>query len=140
MALIGLSLGLLVVLIVLAGITLEALLPGIGLSADVPWTFLLKLGAVAYVASWLLISIHTWIGIRWESFVVAMVAGVVATFLGLVVGDSGLASVYPWSVPAIVIDGLVKGRIAWAFLVWGGLGGVVFAIWGCRDVVRRDIL
>jgi hypothetical protein len=124
----------------LTGVALQALRPGLGLSADVPWGFLLKLGATAYVASWLLISVHTWIGIRWQSFVVAMGAGVVATFLGLVIGDSGLASVYPWSVPAIVIDGLTKGRVAWAPLLWGGLGGMVFAIWGCRAVVRHDVL
>jgi hypothetical protein len=140
MLLIGLSLGLLVVLTVLIGVTLQALKPGIGLSADVPWEPLLKLGAGAYVASWLLISIHTWIGIRWQNFVVAMGAGVVATIFGLAIGDSGLAGIYPWSAPAIVIDALTVGRTEWMPLLWGGLGGVVFGIWACRDIARRDVL
>jgi hypothetical protein len=140
MTLIGLSLGLLTILTGLIGVALQASGPGIGLSADVPWKSLLELGAGAYVASWLLISIHTWIAMRWQSFVVAMGIGVVATIFGLATGDSGLASVYPWSVPAVVIDGLTKGRIEWVSLLWGGLGGVAFAIWGCRGVVRRDVL
>jgi hypothetical protein len=140
MTLIGLSLGLLVVLTVLAGVALQALRPGIGLSADVPWKSLLESGAGIYVASWLLISIHTWIGIRWQNFVVAMGVGVVATIFGLATGDSGLASINPWSVPAMVIDALTIGKTAWMSLLWGGLGGVAFGIWACRDIARRDVL
>jgi hypothetical protein len=140
MALIGLSLGLLVVLTVLAGVALRALEPGIGLSADVPWKPLLKLGVGAYVASWLLISVQIWIGIRWQNFVAAMGVGVVATIFGLAAGDSGLASISPWSVPAVVIDALAIGKTAWTSLLWGGLGGVAFGIWACRNIARRDVL
>jgi hypothetical protein len=140
MTLIGLSLGLLVVLTALVGVALQVLRPGIGLSADVPWKPLLKFGAGIYVASWLLISIHTWIGIRWQNFALAMGVGVVATVFALATGDSGLASINPWSVPAVVIDTLTIGKTAWMSLLWGGLGGVTFGIWACRDIARRDVL
>ena len=98
MGLFGLSMVLLDVTIVLAGMLLNAMAPALGLTFDtIPWRVLLEATARAYLASWLLIALHTWIACRWPSFVLAMGVGIAATAAGMVVWSSD-----PW--PLLSLD------------------------------------
>jgi len=141
MALIGLSIGLLVFGTVLAGLALHLIDPAFGFAVTIPWGRLLRFAVGIYLASWLMISIHTWIGLRWKNFVLAMTVGVVATLLAMVVGsDSAFARVYPWAMPGVLSYAFDTGRVAWLPVIWGALGGVAVAVWGSRAVTCRDVL
>ncbi len=141
MALIGLSIGLLVFGTVLAGLALHVLDPAFGFAAAIPWGRFFKFAAGVYLASWLMVSIHTWIGLRWKSFVLAMTVAVVATLLAMVVrADSAFSRVYPWAMPSVLSYAFRTGRVSWLPVVWGSLGGVAVAAWGSRAVTRRDVL
>jgi len=139
MALVGLSILLLVAFTVLAGHLVGVLKPGAAFPSAIPWEHLCRFAGGVYVTSWLLISIHVWLGMRWDNLVVAMGVAIGATIIAMVMGASDLAHVYPWAMPAIVSETFITGRIEWGTVILGGLGGIGMAIWGCRDVIRRDV-
>jgi hypothetical protein len=140
LALVGLSVGLLAGFTVLAGLALQALKPEMGFEPHVPWRQLLNYAGEVYLSSWLMLALHTWIGVRWPGFVLPLGVGVLATFLALVVGDTGFGRVFPWSLPQAVAEALSRGALAWGAVAWGGLGGIAAAILGCWAVIRREVL
>ncbi len=140
MAVIGLSTVALYIYIILSGWGLRVLLPGLGFEAPVPWLEFARYTAISYLASWLMISIHTWVGLRWKSFVVASATGVVATVVLVFLLQSEWGPWYPWSLPALVVNGLGAGEDVWNWVLVGSLGGIGAALVGGWDVVRRDVL
>ena len=139
MALIGVSMAVLVSLTVLAGYLLQVLRPGTGFADNVPWGRFCSYAGGVYLASWLVISIQTWVGLRWSSFVVPMSVAVAATILGMVIGSLDVAALYPWSLPMLVSDVFVTGEMQWPALLLGSLGGVVIAFLVCLDASHRDV-
>jgi hypothetical protein len=140
MAVIGLSTVSLYVLLVASGLGLRVLTPGLGFEAAVPWAQLLKYVAMAYLASWLIISIHTWVGLRWHSFAVASAVGIGAVVVSVVLFQSDWGQWYPWTLPGILTSGLAEGIVPLDKLAMGSLGGVAVALAGGWEVTRRDVL
>jgi hypothetical protein len=140
MAIIGLSMVSLYVLLVFSGLGLRLLIPGLGFEAPVPWWEFFQYVAFAYLASWLIISIHTWVGLRWHSFVIASSVGIAAMVVAVFLFQSDWAQWYPWTFPGLVAYGLEEGADVLTQLLAGGLGGLVAAVLGGWDVVRRDVL
>jgi len=62
--------------IFLSEIGLAILKPELGFNLNLPWLPILKHAALAYVGSLLLIVLHTWVGLRWHNFVVAVSFGI----------------------------------------------------------------
>jgi len=124
----------------LAGLGLRLLVPGIGFEAPVPWAQIVRSVSLTYVASWLIISIHTWVALRWRSFVVATAVGIVAMIVAVVVIQSDYAMWYPWTLPAQIGNDLADGKNPLWQIAAGGLGGIVVALAAGWDVTRRDVL
>jgi hypothetical protein len=140
MAIIGLSMAALYVYIVLSGLALRLLAPGLGFEAPVPWWEFFQYIALAYLASWLIISIHTWVGLRWHSFVVASAVGISAMVIAVFMFQSDLAPWYPWTYSGIVAIRLEEGLDPLKQLLAGSVGGVLAAFLGGWEVTRRDVL
>ena len=140
MAIIGLSMAALYAYIILSGLALRLLAPGVGFEAPVPWWDFFRYVALSYLASWLILSIHTWVGLRWQSFVVASATGIAAMVIAIFMFRSDWASWYPWALPGLVANGLETGQDVLAYLLTGSLGGLGVALVGAWDVVRRDVL
>lgn len=140
MALIAVSMVSLYVLMVLSGLGLRLVAPGLGFEAPVPWVEYLQYVALAYLASWLIISIHTWIGLRWHSFVVASAVGIGAMVIAVFLFSSDWNQWYPWTLPGLVQYNLEEGLSFWPQLLLGSVGGVVAALVGGWNVIRRDVL
>jgi hypothetical protein len=140
MVLIGLSTAVLYVYLVLGGLALRVLAPGLGFEAPVPWLMFLKYAAVTYLASWLILSIHTWVGLRWHSFVVASAVGIFAMVIAVFLFESDYSGWYPWTLPGLVTFGLRDGILPLAGLATGCLGGIAAALVGGWEVIRRDVL
>lgn len=139
--LIGLSAPVLVGAIVVAGLALRAIYPGIGFEAPVPAWEILRYALLSWVASWLIVAIHTWIGMRWSSFVVAMGVGVSATIAAVMIIQSEYVGYYPWTMPGVVVrqamlDGVVPVRTLAAWVA----GALVCAVAGGIEFTRRDVL
>ena len=120
---------------------LEVLRPGLGFHVAIPWGQLLKPVAMAYLASWLILAIHTWVALRWRSFVVASAVGIVPTVAGVVIINSEWGNFYPWVLAGLIISGFNKGEaLPLIEFLLGSLGGVVAALVGGWEVTRHDAL
>lgn len=150
MLLIGLSLVALVGWTVLGGLVLRLALPGLGFEANVPLADVAAFACFTFLGAWLVIAIQTWVAHRWPSFVVASAAGIAMTIIGAMVIQSDYAGFYPWTLPMLVANGfnatihplniLEEGVRPVRELLTGSLGGLVVALIGGWNVVRRDVL
>jgi hypothetical protein len=140
MVIIALSMAAMYVYIALSGLLLRLLAPGLGFEAPVPWLEFFRYVALAYLASWLILSIHTWVGLRWHSFVLASAVGIAAMVVAVVMFQSDWGAWYPWTLPGRMAYGLENGLDVSSMLLVGSLGGLVAAALGGWDVTRRDVL
>jgi len=140
MIIIGLSMVAMYVYIVVSGLCIRVLAPGLGLEAPVPWLVFLRYVGLSYLASWLIISIHTWVSLRWHSFVVASAVGIIAMVIAVVLFQSEWNAWYPWTIPGLVANSLEEGHWPGSQLLIGSLGGLAAALLGGWDVGRRDVL
>jgi hypothetical protein len=140
MALVAVSLVALVVQTTAAGWLLSLVLPDLGLEGPVPWReFLTEIG-IAYLGCWLIIALHTWVALRWQSFVVASAAGILLTVAGMIVINAEWGSYYPWALSAVALNTLEAGGSFAKELAFSGVGAVVTALLGCLEFTRRDVL
>ena len=125
----------------LAGLGLRFLKPGLGFGTSFPWLRILEGSLEVYLASWLIVGIHTWISIRWPNFVLSIAVAVVAVMGGLIMSNTELWRFYPWSLPATVARGFIGGGEAQLLaMVVGVAGAVIVGIAGCWEAARRDVL
>jgi len=126
----------LAVVTVIVGVAGMYLRPELANAGPVPYIWLAKQVAVVWLASWLIIAIHTWISIRWSGFPIALGAGIGGTFFALFALGASLGKYYPWLLPMNIF---VDGRFT-AALVLGIGGGIVAALLGCFEFTRRDVM
>ena len=133
--LIFLSTLVLALLIVVVGIASTHLKPELAAAGSVPFAWIAKQTSYVWLASWLIIAIHTWISMRWSGFPIALGAGIGGTFFALFAASARLGKYYPWLLPMNIF---IEGRFAMALIL--GIGGGIFAaILGCYEFVRRDV-
>jgi hypothetical protein len=138
LGLIGLSTLVLVGLIVLVGLGLRLFLPELGFSAPIPWLRLLCIAGLVYLSSWLLVALHSWVSLRWPSFVVATGTGIVAVIVAIMLARSDWSTLYPWTLPGQVSQSLFEGKPDWNALALGSLGGAAVFLLSLWDLSRRD--
>lgn len=138
-ALIGLSTLVLWAGIVAAGWGLRWLRPALGFGGAAPWLAILLMALRAYVAAWLMLALQLWVSMRWQSFIASIGLGMTATVLGsfLISAQFG-PQWFPWTLPMVATND-IAGNAGHALLV-GALGGLLAALAGCWDIVRRDVL
>lgn len=79
--------------------------PSLGIAGPGPFGYLLTKSLQVFLISTAMITIHTWIAIRWTSFTVAVATGMSATVVGFLVGQSEYRAYYPWSMALQVLGG-----------------------------------
>jgi lantibiotic transport system permease protein len=125
----------LMVITILTGLLFTRLRPEMANGEAPPYGSMLKHAAMIWLAAGLIIAIHTWISIRWSGFALALGAGIGGVFFALFAASARVGKFYPWLLPVNVLS---KERVAMA--LWLGVaGGVVAAIAGCVELVRRDV-
>ena len=124
------------VMTVIVGVAGTYLRPELASAGPVPYVWLAKQVAFVWLASWLIIAIHTWISMRWSGFPIALGAGIGGTFFALFAASASLGKYYPWLLPMNIF---VDGRFATALMLGIG-GGIVAAVLGCLEFVRRDVM
>jgi hypothetical protein len=140
MALIAISQLMLFLYILLSGWLLGILKPEAGFDVTPPAGDILGFAAITYVSSWLLISLHTYVGIRWKNFVVAMGFGIAMTVAGFLILNSRLANFYPWALPGLILNKSKTGDPYLLQILLGGPAAVIPAVLGGWDFIRRDVL
>ncbi len=120
---------------VIVGVAGMYLRPELASAGPAPYVWLAKQVAFTWLASWLIIAIHTWISMRWSGFPIALGAGIGGTFFALFAASAALGKYYPWLLPMNIF---IEGRFATA-LVLGVGGGIIAALLGCFEFTRRDV-
>lgn len=139
-ALVGLLFGTALVfvgLIALGGWVLMQVRADSGLAGWPPWWLLLRLCTGMVVAALFMAAIQLWVAIRWSSFTIAVAAGMSATVIGFIVGQSRFGHFYPWSMPAQLF--LWQGKntaFALAVSALGAAAVLAFSLW---EFSRREL-
>ena len=102
----------------------------------IPFVWILKHAAFVWLASWLIIAIHIWVSIRWPGFALALGAGIGGTFFAIFAAAARVGKYYPWLLPVNVF---MEERFTAALLLGAG-GGLIAAVIGCVEFVRRDVV
>ena len=136
MGLIFISTWVLSVLTVIAGIVATYLRPELANAGPIPFGWFAKYTTLVWLASWMIIAIHTWVATRWAGFPIPLGAGIGGTFFALFAASASVGKYYPWLLPMnLFIDGRFKTAI-----VLGIIGGIVATLAGCLEFVRRDVI
>jgi len=122
-------------LIMVVGLALTHLRPELANAGAAPYGWILKHAAMVWLAAGMIIAIHTWVSIRWPGFALALGVGIGGTFFALFAASARVGKFYPWLLPVNVFT---EGRTAMALWV-GAVGGLVAAVIGCLEFVRRDV-
>ena len=132
------------------GWIVHTLRPDLGLPQAIPWD-LIFLRSFSFVpAVVLMLAIETWVAIRWRSFTVPVMLGIGGTVIGIMLlrtlkniastpHGPFFASVFPWSLPYVVIARQATVSLRATALLVGAVGGVLAAVGGCWEAVRRDV-
>ena len=126
----------LALLTVIVGIVGTQMRPEFAHVGPAPYGWIAKHALLVWLAAWLIIAIHTWISIRWSGFPIALGAGIAGTFFALFAAGAWIGKYYPWLLPLNIF---LDGRFTSA-LVLGIGGGIVAALLGCWEFVRRDVM
>lgn len=138
-ALLGASSLVLAVGMIAVGAGLRAIDPGFGFHGPLPWSDTLGDALITFLASWLIVALHGWVALRWQSVIVALGCGIVATVAGALISQSERWSrVYPWSFPVAAVG--LNGPPSTSVVVVGVLGGIGVALVALWDLSRRDVL
>lgn len=134
-ALAALSTLFLCALTVAVGLAVMHLRPELAQAGPPAYGWLAKYAALVWLASWLIIAIHTWVSIRWPGFALALGVGIGGTFFALFAASAEVGKFYPWLLPLNVFS---DERFALALWL-GAAGGAAAALLGCLEFVRRDV-
>lgn len=126
------------VAIIASGKLLSLLKPELNMAAMPPFSIISQRVTSVFLGSWLIIALHSWISARWQSFALTLGIGIGAVFFAVFASGARLGKFYPWLLPVNTISNDTE-RIVLG-LTLGILGGIVVAIVGCWDVIRRDVL
>lgn len=135
-ALILISTFILMALVLIVGWTAMYLRPELANAGPAPYGQIAKYAAVVWLASWLIIAIHTWISVRWSGFPIPLGAGIGGTFFALFAASAAIGKYYPWLLPMNIF---IEGRYTSAIVI-GVAGGIIGVVVGCFEFVRRDVL
>lgn len=135
-ALILISTAVLAVLIMIVGVAATYVRIELANAGPVPFGWIAKYTLLVWIAGWFIIAIHTWISMRWSGFPIALGAGIGGTFFALFAASASIGKYYPWLLP---MNLFLDGRFT-AAIVLGAAGGIIGALLGCVEFVRRDVI
>jgi hypothetical protein len=141
LVLLGISHVFLAFAVIGTGLLLRQIDPDLGLDSTIPWLPMLGYSLLVYLISWLIISIHSFVSLRWDSFVVAMAVGIVATMSGVFfIRSEAYAPFYPWAMQGLIANKLLEDGWPVAQLLWGIGGGLLVFLLSSLYLSRRDVL
>jgi hypothetical protein len=122
------------------GLLLHLMNPALGLDSPVPWLEMLGYCLLIFLLSWLIIAIHSFISLRWSSFVVAMAVGIVGTMSGVFfIRSEEYAPFYPWAMQGLIANKLLDDGWPLAQLIWGIGGGLLVFVISNWYLSQRDV-
>lgn len=123
------------------GLLLHQIRPELGLDFPVPWLEMMVYCVLVFLISWLIIAVHSFVSLRWSSFVVAMAVGIVGTMSGVFfIRSDEYAPFYPWAMQGLIANKLLEDGWPVAQLIWGIGGGLLVFLVSNLYLSNRDVL
>ena len=115
----------------------------------IPWLLIFWRSFAFTPTVLLMLAVQTWVAIRWRSFTVPMSLAIAATVAGIMMlrslrtlasnpGPAYVASLFPWSLPYVVIARQATVSLQVNAFLAGIVGGALVAVLGCWDFVHKD--
>lgn len=96
----GISTGVMLGTLLVSGALLNVVKPEIGMGTVLPLGEMIVVLLISYLASWLMIALHMWVALNWQSFGPSVGLAIVAFLLNLVLANSeSFARIFPWALP-----------------------------------------
>lgn len=135
---VGVSQALLLPMTLAGGMLLRRFNPALGFEPVTPVSQIILLNLSVYGLSLIIISLHAWVSLKWESFVTAVSFGVIATVSGVIVTNSRLAPYYPWAMPGLIANHFFEVDFPWANLGYSlGLSTIILLA-GLLDLIKKE--
>jgi ABC-2 type transport system permease protein len=126
-------------LTLLGGAVLDLIMPELYIEPPIPWGEMFRQTGIALLAAGIILAIHTWIGLRSRSFVVASAVGIGMTIAGLILRGLDWAEYLPWTMPAAALYQYYEGAAIAAYLVIGSVGWLALSLVGNLELQRRQV-
>mgnify|MGYP000844635436 FL=1 len=134
----GVSQALLLPMTLAGGMLLRRFNPALGFESVTPVSQIILLDLSVYGLSLIIISLHAWVSLKWESFVTAVTFGIIATVSGVIVMNSRIASYYPWAMPGLIANHFFELDFPWANLGYSlGLSTIILLA-GLLDLIKKE--
>jgi hypothetical protein len=131
LALIGLTL--------IGGAILDILMPEIAIEPPIPWKEMFSQAGIAFLASGIILAVHTWIALRSRSFVIASAIGIGMTIAGLMLRGLEWTEYFPWSMPGSALYNYYQGLAFGTYLIMGVVGWLVLSIVANLEIGRLEV-
>lgn len=131
LALIGLTL--------IGGTILDMLMPELAIEPPIPWKEMFAQTGIALLASGIILAIHTWIGLRSRSFVVASAIGIAMTVAGLILAGLEWTKYFPWTMAGMALNNYYDGLSYSIYLVLGVVSWLLLSVMANLTIGRLEI-
>lgn len=126
-----------VLLAILGGGTVGGLMsPENALNGTFPYLDAFILLLKMWVASWLLIAIQFTLAMRFSSFALPCIIGILGTFIAVVATSAKAGIYFPWLLPTNILAS--TSERSFQAILSGGFGGIIIFIISCYWLSRRD--
>jgi lantibiotic transport system permease protein len=128
---------------IVGGWGIHQVYPTMGLTLDaIPWLDLFITNSKIFLAAILMLSIHTFISLRWQNIIISIGSGMVAVVASLFVMRSDTwGLLYPWTLPfmTFAMDNPATTTLTQIMLI-SLVGGALFALFGMWELTRRETM
>ena len=123
----------------LAGRVVHLLKPNLGFGRAFPVAESTRYLAAVVVAASVLVALHTWLSLRFKSFVPGISLGFLGMSLAGILKLHDLWPWFPWRLTMSLLDGLDRWKIDWTWPLVAVSTAGLFTLVGSWDVTRRDV-
>jgi len=135
---IGISQALLLPMTLAGGVLLRHFNPALGFEPVIPVSQIVLLDLTVFGLSFIAISLHAWVSLKFESFVTAVSFGIIATVSGVIVINSPIAAYYPWAMPGLIASHLFEADFPWEKMAYSLGAGIIIVLAGLLDLVNQE--
>jgi hypothetical protein len=139
LGLVALGMLALIALTLIGGTLLDILMPELAFEPPIPWKEMFTQVGIAFLASGIILAIHTWIALRSHSFVVASAIGIGMTIAGLILAGLEWTEYFPWTMSGMALNNYYDGTAFGIYLVAGSVGWLALSILSNLEIGRLEI-
>ena len=129
----------LIVLTFIGGTILDILMPELAIEPPIPWQAMFTQVGIAFLASGIILGVHTWIALRSRSFVVASAIGIGMTIAGLILAGLEWMAYFPWTMPGMALNNYHDGIPYGVYLSAGAVGWLAISILANLEISRLEV-